>query len=162
DVLVTVPKGKTEQPVTKMVLENVLVLAAGSETEIRGKGKEEKPAQVDVITLEVNPADAERLALASTEGKIQLALRNFTDTENVQTRGTSIPTLLSSYTDQEPKPAVTRPTVRREAAPKPAPKAPEPVIQKVEVKVEPPPPPKKATFVVEVIKGSNVSVVKFE
>ena len=31
---------------------------------------------VNVVTLLVNPEEAERLTLASTEGKIQLALRN--------------------------------------------------------------------------------------
>ena len=60
---------------TKIVLENILVLATG--TELEKSGKQEKPAQVDVITLEVTPEEGEKLALAAPEGKLQLALRNY-------------------------------------------------------------------------------------
>jgi pilus assembly protein CpaB len=38
--------------------------------------KDGKPVQVTVVTMAVTPEQAELLALASTEGKIQLALRN--------------------------------------------------------------------------------------
>ena len=48
-----------------------------------------------MITLEVTPEEGEKLALAATEGKLQLALRNYTDTANSDTRGTTIPGLLS-------------------------------------------------------------------
>lgn len=96
DVLVTMrQRGKVSTPITKIVLENILVLAAGPQVE--KDNKKEKPAQVEVITLEVTPDEAERLALAVTEGNIQLALRNFTDSEDVITGGTTIPTLLTSY-----------------------------------------------------------------
>ena len=96
DVLVTMSKGKTEQPITKMVLENILVLATGPEVQT-AKGKEQQPSTVDVITLEVAPEEAEKLALAATEGKLQLALRGLIDTDEVLTKGISIPTLLASY-----------------------------------------------------------------
>jgi pilus assembly protein CpaB len=95
DVLVTLPTGKNSEPVTKTVLENILVLTVGPELE--KKGKDEKPSDVDVITLEVTPEEGEKLALAANEGKLQLALRNFSDTENVLTRGVTIPSLLASY-----------------------------------------------------------------
>ena len=73
DVLVTISKGERAQsPTTKIVLENILVLATG--TDLENTGKQEKPSQVDVITLEVTPEEGERLALAATEGKLQLAL----------------------------------------------------------------------------------------
>lgn len=95
DVLVTLKRVEnTNKPMTKIVLENILVLAAG--TEIEKKGKNDKPTQVDVITLEVTPEEAEKLALAVTEGKIQLALRSFSDTERVHTKGATIPSLLAS------------------------------------------------------------------
>ena len=60
-------------------------------------GKQEKPATVDVITLEVTPQEGEKLALSATEGKLQLALRNYTDTAEVATKGTTVPVLLGSY-----------------------------------------------------------------
>jgi pilus assembly protein CpaB len=42
---------------------------------------------VSVVTLLVDPDEAERLTLASTEGKIQLALRNPLDKATPVTRG---------------------------------------------------------------------------
>jgi pilus assembly protein CpaB len=99
DVLVTMDKkqGESTTTMTKVVLENMLVLATGPQVE--ETGKKEKPTQVDVITLEVTPEEGEKLALAATEGKVVLALRSYTDTETVRTRGTTIPTLLSSLSE---------------------------------------------------------------
>jgi len=95
DVLVTLAETeKRQNPITKIVLENILVIATGSE--IEKTGKQEKPEKVDVITLEVTPEEGGRLALAATQGKLQLALRNYVDTQSVKTRGTTIPSLLSS------------------------------------------------------------------
>jgi pilus assembly protein CpaB len=81
DVLVT---GKVADPghggdenITRTILENVKVLAAGQKIE---QDREGKPQNVPVITLLVTPDDAARLTMASTEGKIQLALRNTVDT----------------------------------------------------------------------------------
>jgi pilus assembly protein CpaB len=109
DVLVTLSQqGKVSTPVTKTVLENVLVLTVGPEVETAGK--QEKPAPVDVITLEVTPGEGEKLALAATEGKLQLSLRNFSDSEEVITKGTTIPTLLASFNRSEPE---ARKPVRR-------------------------------------------------
>ncbi|HOD35425.1 MAG TPA: Flp pilus assembly protein CpaB [Syntrophales bacterium] len=108
DILVTLAQtAKQSTPITKIVLENILVLATG--TEVEKTGKQEKPSQVDVITLEVLPQEGEKLALAATEGKLQLALRNAGDKDNVATRGTTIPALLSSHVStgpQNPKPRV--------------------------------------------------------
>lgn len=104
DVLVTLQDQERDRaPVTKTVLENILVLAAGPQVE--ADGKRERPAQVDVITLEVTPGEAERLALAASEGKIQLALRNYTDSKGVVTRGITIPTLLARSERRPPKSA---------------------------------------------------------
>ena len=86
DVVATV--NPTQQPTdvtSKVILTNVLVLAAGTKIERDGEGN--KPIQVAVVTLLVNPDEAERLTLASTEGKIQLALRNPMDQTAPNTPG---------------------------------------------------------------------------
>jgi pilus assembly protein CpaB len=57
-----------------VVLANVQVLTAG--TRMEQDQEDGKPVQVTVVTLLVTPEQSERLALASTEAKIQLALRN--------------------------------------------------------------------------------------
>jgi pilus assembly protein CpaB len=97
DVLVTIGSqagGDKQSMITKTVLENVLVLTVGQEME--RAGKQEKTAPVDVITMEVTPEEAEKMALAASEGKVMLALRNPTDTKGVATRGATVPVLLSS------------------------------------------------------------------
>jgi pilus assembly protein CpaB len=135
DVLVTISKGERAQsPTTKIVLENILVLATG--TDLENTGRQEKPSQVDVITLEVTPEEGERLALAATEGKLQLALRNFSDTDSAQTRGTTVTALLAAQS---------------------APQTPETKARPVRVKSAPAP----ASFTVELIRGSKVTESNF-
>ena len=79
DVLVTgqMP-GQANNKITRTILENVRVLAAGQKIE---QDREGKPQTVPVITLLVTPDDATKLTMGSTEGKIQLALRNTIDTK---------------------------------------------------------------------------------
>ena len=75
DVVATVsPTGNGADMTSKVILTNVQVLAAG--TKIDRETDKNKPMPVSVVTMLVNPEEAERLTLASTEGKIQLALRN--------------------------------------------------------------------------------------
>jgi pilus assembly protein CpaB len=86
DVVATVNPTQNATDVTsKVILTNVLVLAAGTKIERDGEGN--KPIQVSVVTLLVNPEESERLTLASTEGKIQLALRNPMDQTAPNTPG---------------------------------------------------------------------------
>ncbi len=93
DVVATFRPTYSAMPMTLTVLENIPVLATGTETEI--KNKQEKPVEVDVITLEVSPEEAEVLALSSTEGKLQLSLRNYIDTKNMSTKGATVQSLIT-------------------------------------------------------------------
>src|ERR1700756_5218268 len=72
--------GNGQDKITRTILENVRVLAAGQKIE---QDKDGKPQTVPVITLLVTPEDAAKLTMASTQGKIQLALRNTIDTKTV-------------------------------------------------------------------------------
>lgn len=86
DVVATVsPTAQQTDMTSKVVLTNVQVLAAG--TKIERDTDNGKPIAVSVVTLLVDPNEAERLTLASTEGKIQLALRNPLDKTAPQTPG---------------------------------------------------------------------------
>src|SRR5215472_8897129 len=80
DVLVTghaLGGGSAAQgDITRTILENVRVLAAGQKVQ---QDREGKPQTVAVITLLVSPDDASKLVMASTDGRIQLALRNTVD-----------------------------------------------------------------------------------
>jgi pilus assembly protein CpaB len=86
DVVATVsPSGQSGDMTSKVILTNVQVLAAG--TKIERDTDRNKPMPVSVVTLLVDPEEAERLTLASTEGKIQLALRNPLDKTLPETHG---------------------------------------------------------------------------
>jgi pilus assembly protein CpaB len=120
DVLATAsPTDKREDTTTKLVLSNVQVLAAGTRMERDQDGGE--PMSVTVVTLQVTPESAEWLTLASTEGKIQLALRNPMDQSAPETTGIRPAVLLGI-----PRPA-PRPVVRR--APEPPPPPPPPTVE---------------------------------
>ena len=95
DVLATLnPTEVRTDVMSKVVLNNVQVLAAGTKIEQSADGG--KPMPVTVVTLLVNPLEAERLTLASTEGKIQLALRNPLDQDTPATTGIKPAALLGS------------------------------------------------------------------
>ena len=86
DVVATVnPTDQHPDTTSKVILTNIQVVTAG--TKIERDADQNKPVTVNVVTLLVDPAQAERLTLASTEGKIQLALRNPLDKTMPATHG---------------------------------------------------------------------------
>lgn len=138
DVLVTAKDPNADIEKTKIVLQNILVLATGTQIEEDADGK---PLPVDVYTLEVGPEESEKLALGATEGKIQLSLRGLIDSEEVLTKGATIATTLAgmnpiteleSHPPAQPTKSVSRNVVRRNS------------------------------HTVEIIKGTDVSTQKFD
>lgn len=124
DVLATLQTDDDKsRPVTKMILENVPVLATGGNATDASKnapvGNAEGP---HVMTLEVSPREAEKLALAASEGKIHLVLRHPLNGEKIDTDGTTVEGLLGR--GREPiapvsaAPPVSRATVPRQPAPR--------------------------------------------
>ena len=138
DVLVTIQDPQKKEDRTKLILENVLVLATGTQIQKNEKGE---PSPVDVYTLEVTPEEAERLSLGGSEGKLQLALRSVLDSETVLTKGVNVPQMLAFLSPSNPPPPKQEET-------KEAPKA----VQKWA--------PRPAVSV-EVIKGNEVSQKRF-
>jgi pilus assembly protein CpaB len=124
DVVATVnPTDQRLDTTSKVILTNVQVLAAG--TKIERDVDKDKPVAVSVVTLLVDPNEAERLTLASTEGKIQLALRNPLDKSRPQTTGVKPPALLGYMPATKAASAAAPRVAARAAAPAPKP-APEP------------------------------------
>lgn len=131
DVLVTVsPTNQSTDMTSKVILNNVTVLTAGTRIE-RDVEKDNKPVSVSVVTLLVDPLQAEALTLASTEGKIQLALRNPLDKTMPSTPGIK-PAILLGQAARTAVPvartARPRAVATPVAAPAPAP-APLPTIE---------------------------------
>jgi pilus assembly protein CpaB len=119
DVLATLnPTERRTEVMSKVVLSNVQVLAAGTKIEQSPDGG--KPSPVTVVTLLVNPLEAERLTLASTEGKIQLALRNPLDQEAPSTTGIKPAALLGSAVPAMPPVRTARTTTAPAPPPPPA------------------------------------------
>lgn len=94
DVIVSMTIGRNDDPVTKLVLERVKVLATG--TQLAPPDEEGKTASVDVYTLELTPIQSERMALAATQGTLHFALRNEQDNENILTTGSTVPKTLAA------------------------------------------------------------------
>lgn len=92
DVLVAMSQGSDQQSFSRIVLQNVEVLAVAQEIE----QTEDKPTVVKVVTLLVTPADAEKLGLASHEGSLKLAMRNYSDNKMVSTAGANVKDLLGA------------------------------------------------------------------
>jgi len=101
DVVVSMNRGEfSNDPLAKVVLENLRVLGAGQK--IIEKDPDGKPQVVPTVTLEVTPEEGERLALASGEGHISLVLRGQKDEALVATKGVKT-TQLFRGTDSSPE-----------------------------------------------------------
>jgi pilus assembly protein CpaB len=94
------PSNQPQDATSKVILSNVQVLTAG--TRMEQDQEKGKPMQVTVVTLLVYPEQSERLALASTEGKIQLALRNPMDQGAPETPGIKPAVLLGLAQQKAP------------------------------------------------------------
>jgi pilus assembly protein CpaB len=112
DVLVTLHPSTTPDAVTTTVLQDAQVLAIGQKTEPDPDGK---PTTATVVTILVNPEDAQKVDLASTQGTVHFVLRNGADREQVK----GPPVLLSQLSGILP-PAPEKAAQKQErAAPKP-------------------------------------------
>src|SRR5206468_2579762 len=83
DVVVSGNPGGENDLLSKVVLQNIRVLAIGTSIEQR----DNKPVEVPTVTLLVTPQDAEKLTIATRQEPVRLALRNYRDEEAVQTTG---------------------------------------------------------------------------
>ena len=115
DVLLTGTPGGSGELQTTTVLQNVAVLAAGHTLERTATGE---PQNTAVITLLVSPDDAQRLTLASSEGHIQLVLRNPLDTKQAEVPSSGSRGLYRGVATPAPvQPVVHRPATKRIVVP---------------------------------------------
>jgi pilus assembly protein CpaB len=130
DLVVTLRgAGQTEESMSRTVASNVLVLTAGTKFD-QEQAKDGKAQPSTVVTLAVSPSDAERVALAASEGKISLALRNPLDVAPTETAGADVGALrlgLGSAPPPEPTAAKAAPARRPMAVVAPPPAAPAPI-----------------------------------
>jgi pilus assembly protein CpaB len=141
DVVVTFGSESGGRPdsIARVVVSNAQVLTAGTRFDQEKARQDNLPIPTSVVTLLVTPEDAERIALASAEGRITLTLRNPLDTAPTASAGIRSDGLRGLPV---PQPA---------SAPRPAPK-PAPVVV---APVLPPPPPAPEPYTVEAIRGAK-------
>jgi pilus assembly protein CpaB len=92
DVVITTQRPSNDREnISKIILENIPILATGQVTD----QKEGKPVVVPTVTLDLTPSDAEKLVLSASKGSLQLLLRNITDSSPAGSRGATIAMVLS-------------------------------------------------------------------
>jgi pilus assembly protein CpaB len=149
----------SQNPISKIVLQNIKVLASGDNLDQPKDGRE--PNSVKTVTLQVTPEQAEKLVLSSAEGRLRLALRNSTDQGDEQTPGATKRTLL---TGERALPVVGpdgETAQKKESTPRR--RAPRPVMAELNPKAiaAPTPPPPPPRVMVEVFEGGKKRTLDF-
>jgi pilus assembly protein CpaB len=178
DVILTgiPPKGlkgtKGEETASKIILENLEVIAAGQNVQRDVNGK---PQTVQDVTLLLTPQQAEKVALATGDGRIQLALRNPMDKEAAEPPLVVSSTLYTGPTMEKPGDASKAKTSDKSAASekllaskKSGESSKTALLRKKAVQEKPPavapvaPPPPVRVVVVELIQGARRAKETFE
>jgi pilus assembly protein CpaB len=123
DVIVTIRPSRPAgaEPTSKVILQNVKVLAVGKEIDSDDRSRNQANP-VTVATLLVNPEDSEKLALAANEGRLLLTLRSWTDNQAVATGGVFPSALLADAAHPSEAVAAAAPAVKVSPS-EPAPRA---------------------------------------
>lgn len=144
-----------QDPISKIVLQNIKVLANGQNID---KPEDQREANsVKAVTLQVTPEQAEKLALASNEGKLQLVMRNQIDQGDEQTPGVNKRGLLTGErATQVPEPGATKSEQPKSERP----------VRRMRLSAEPrpaeaAPAPEKPRTSVEMIEGAKKRSVEF-
>jgi pilus assembly protein CpaB len=130
DIMVNT-KDKNEKPISKIVLEKILVLATAQDD----KRDQNKPKVVSAVTLQVEPGQAEKIDLARSIGTLSLVLRNPLDKGDVATGGANRDDLMAGEAAAKPAAPATAPVktaTARSSAPKPKVVS-APVVEKAEL-----------------------------
>ena len=160
DVVVTIDPAEgvasRQDPVSKIVLQNIKVLASGQNID---KPENEREANsVKAVTLQVTPEQAEKLALAATEGKLQLVMRNQVDQGDEPTQGVNKRNLLGGEAAQPvPEPGALKSEQPKQEA-KPMRRSSTPAAKPAAAAPAPQPTPRAS---VEMIEGAKKRSVEF-
>ena len=158
DIVVVMDRGAEKGRMAKVFLENMRILAIGSDPQ---RSEDGRPMNATVATVEATPNEGEQLALVTTQGQIQLMLRGYGDPDSGKTSGATTAQIVQglngaatvSTESRRAEPRRMTP-VRRETAP---PSAPPPPI----VMTPAPTKPKLDSSTVTLIRGQQVSKQTF-
>jgi pilus assembly protein CpaB len=158
DILVVINGGEKGQ-LAKLAMENMRILAIAAATQRQDDGR---AINASVATVEVTPEEAEKLAIVTSQGQIQLILRGYGDPDSAKTKGATSSQVVAALnksatvSTEQPRPVERRPARKADSAP-------QPVVQQPIVQAPPPAPkPQKPdTNTVTVIRGTAVTQQKF-
>lgn len=146
DIVLTAKPEGLKESISMIILQDVPVLATG---QIIEQPLEGGPQIVPTVTLDLSPGDAEKLALASDQGRLQLLLRKAGEAGEIRTVGATIEKLFPGVVKAKKK------KVRRKVAKK-IPTVKEAVAMKEELK------PGFVTVSVEVFRNGVKTIETFK
>jgi pilus assembly protein CpaB len=164
DVMVTIKDNERTggQQVSKLFMSNMRVLSVGTISQV---SSDNRPISAPTATLEVTPVEAERLAIAQGEGRIQLVLRGYGDPDSIRTEGAKsadvLAQLRSAPTAKAVTPASNSGRRARAAEARPVVEAPAPIVVQQSVPVAPAKPKVPDTLAVQIFKGDKLDTRKF-
>jgi pilus assembly protein CpaB len=80
DIMVVISDPEHGRHVAKLFMENMRVLAIGAAPE---RAQDGRPINAAVASIEVTPTEAEHLAIAASQGSLQLVLRGYGDADSI-------------------------------------------------------------------------------
>lgn len=131
DVVANIRQNNSGEPISKTILQNVKIIATGSEI-VPAEGEEKDAKTVPTVTVLASLEQVERLSLASDIGKIRLVLRSNADQQQETTKGATLSSLLP---DAEQDPMLELPVFVEETLPSPTPQPRQPVVRIHEVEL---------------------------
>lgn len=167
DVMVTIHDAAKGAQVSKLFMSNMRVLSVGTISQVSA---DNRPISAPTATLEVTPVEAERLAIAQGEGRIQLVLRGYGDPDSIKTEGAKSADVLAQLRSAT---AVSVPQQQSRSAPRRTPSQASPTVSAPAVQAPPPvsapviqapaPTPKTPdSIAVQIFKGDKQEQRKFQ
>jgi len=163
DVMVTIRDETKNQQVAKLFMSNMRVLSVGTES---NRTADNRPIAATVVALEVTPVEAERLAIAQGEGRIQLVLRGYGDPDSIKTEGAKSADVLAQlrsaplYKIEAPRPS--NGSRKQGTSAPPVQVAPAPVLQAPAPPVQQATPKRPDSLTVQIFKAGKEEQKKFQ
>jgi len=136
----------------KLFMSNMRVLAIGTAAQ---RAEDGRPVTSPVATIEVTPEESERLAIATTQGQIQLVLRGYGDPDSINTKGANAGDITRGLRVPYTPPQVSRPEPRRQSAARQTAPTPAPVQAAPVIVPQAPPPARPESVSVKIFRGTT-------
>ena len=162
DVMSVIRDQKSNQNVAKLFMANMRVLSVGTQDT---RTVDNRPISAAMVALEATPVEAERLAIAQAEGRIQLVLRGYGDPDSLKTEGAKTSDVLAQLRSApafKPEPERSSSRSRKQGSAEPPQVAPAPVVQAPAPPVQQAAPKRPDSLTVQIFKGGKEEQRKFQ